>query len=154
MGVKDLIRADEAAEIGIARILEQFSRRLAATRRRGGSRPSDAYFASKALAALNAILRFHLQKYALYAAAAAGASVDDAGAAERALMRASRSLRAQIAPLRAGAPAYPLSAAMLAELEAFPARKRDALSGPTSEARPSPPWLHPNVPRTARSAEP
>ncbi|WP_309122662.1 hypothetical protein [Paenibacillus sp.] len=153
MGLERLILADEATEIGIARFLEQVARRLAATRRRGGFRPSDAYFASKTLTALSAILRFHLQKYALYAAAASSAT-GGAGAAERALLRASRSLRTQLAPLRAGASSYPLAAAMLAELEAFPARKRDALFGPTSEARPSPPWLHPNVPRTARSAEP
>ncbi|HZG78635.1 MAG TPA: hypothetical protein VEZ72_22470 [Paenibacillus sp.] len=149
MALDRLLRADAATERGLARLLEQYARLLAASRRRDGLHPADTYCAAKTLASSAALLRLHLQKYALYAEAAAAADVfepDEPNEPDpaRRLLRASRSMRGLLLQPRAVSASNLQASASLAELEAFYARKREARAVP-EPASPSPPWLHPKV---------
>jgi hypothetical protein len=145
-GMDRLIRADAATEVGLARFLEQYARLLAGRRRRDGIGPADAYNASKTLASAAALLRFHLQKSALYGAAASVLEPDEPDAANR-LSSAARSMRALLLASRVPPATSAQANASLADLEAFYARKRETGGNPES-APPSPPWIHPKVTKT------
>jgi len=147
MGKERLFRADAATEAGLARFLEQYARLLAARRRRDGIGPTDAYYASKTLAAAAALLRLHLQKYALYGEAAAGVLEPDEPDAARRLSRATRAMRALLLTPRPAPWTSAQASASLADLEAFYARKRETEGDPEA-APPSPPWLHSKVSKT------